>query len=84
MTAPAIPSPIWIVVSDYGPRIGVGSADFLTDKKGAASRWADETAQGNASRVIEVNLSAGTSRDCTDECEDIAAPWAARWTEAAE
>ncbi len=75
MTAPAIPSPIWFVVTDYGPRYGVGSADFLTDKEDAASRWADETAQGNASRVLEVRLDAGTSRDCTAECEAIARTW---------
>lgn len=75
MNAPAIPSPIWFVVTDYGPRYGVGSADFLTDKEAAASRWADETGQGFPSRVLQVNLWAGDVRDCTDECEAIARTW---------
>lgn len=75
MTAPAIPSPIWFVITDYGPRFGVGSPDFLTDKEAAASRWSCESGQGFPSRVIEVRLDDGTSRDCTDECEAMARTW---------
>lgn len=75
MTAPAIPSPIWFVVTDYGPRHGVGSGDFMTDKEAAASEWADSIGQGFCSRVLEVRLDDGTARDCTDECEAVARTW---------
>ena len=75
MTAPHIPAAIWFVVADYGPKVGIGSGDFFSDKELAASAYEENMYDGFPCRVLEVCLDAGTSRDCTDECELLALPW---------
>ena len=72
MTAPHIPDTIWIVVTDLGPH-GIASADFVSSLVDAADKYQDSGP--DMSRVIEVCLAEGTSRDVTDECEVIASGW---------
>lgn len=85
MTAPAIPSPIWLVVTDFGPRIGTGSGDYLISLSEAVTEYIERLdKEGLQSRVIEIDLTAGTSRDCTADFAAIAALRVRHWAEAAE
>lgn len=62
-------SPLYFVLCDYGPKIGRAytEVDPESADKETVIKWLTEGQFNNPRRVIEVDISEGTSRDVSEE-----------------
>ncbi len=62
-------NPLYFVLCDYGPKIGMSYYEADPDKsdRDTVVQWLAEGQYTRPQRVIEVDVSAGTSKDVTRE-----------------